>query len=175
MGLGKELKCALWNVRGCNKEEKREEISSVFKERKLDIVCLSETKLKGKGEVWFGNIKGVKSGVRERTRAREWVAILLRDEMWNFVIEWKEVSSRIIWLKLKIGRVLWFFVGVYAPGNEKSEEERDNFYENMDECVKDFSEKGQVVIMGYMNARVGSQVVEGVVGSFGVSGANEST
>ena len=45
-------------------------------------MALSETKVKGGGEVdWFG-VKGMKAGVNERARAKEGVAILLSDRMW---------------------------------------------------------------------------------------------
>jgi exonuclease III len=69
------------NVRGCGNEVKREQIGRVLIDRKMDVMVLSETKLKGKGEIKFGEVKGVKSGVSERVRAREGVAILLRKEL----------------------------------------------------------------------------------------------
>ena len=52
-------------------------------ERDLDVLELSETKLKGRVEVKFDNFKGVKSGVSERMWAREDVAIVLKDELWR--------------------------------------------------------------------------------------------
>ena len=56
-----------WNVRGCSTcEIKRSEIGSVKVERKSDVLALSETKMKGKGECIFG-----------RVVAREGVALLL--------------------------------------------------------------------------------------------------
>ncbi len=44
------LKIGSLNVRGCSmNEDKREEIGRLF-ERRLDVLALSETKMKGKGE-----------------------------------------------------------------------------------------------------------------------------
>lgn len=43
----------------------------MFEERNLDVLALSETKLKSKGKEWFGNGLGVKSWVGERTRVKE--------------------------------------------------------------------------------------------------------
>ena len=52
----------------------------MFRKRKLDMLALSETKLKGKGEVDFGGVGGRSSGV-ENGRAKEGVAILVSEEV----------------------------------------------------------------------------------------------
>ena len=59
-------------------------------------------------------------------------------------------------------------------GTKKEKKRKNGFYEALNECIKRFGEKGPVVIMGDMNARVGDEVVEGVVRPCGVSGKNES-
>ena len=52
------------NVRGCSTSvSKRCEIGDVFQRRKIDVLALSETKLKGKGEVAFAGVTGRVSGV----------------------------------------------------------------------------------------------------------------
>ena len=83
------------NVLGCSTiESTRCEIGCMFGRRGMDVglLALCETKMKGKGEVAFGEVTGRVSGV-ERGRAREGVALLLSEWMVNKVVEWKEVSS----------------------------------------------------------------------------------
>ena len=46
----------------------------------MDVLALCETKMKGKGEVAFGEVTGRVSGV-ERGRAREGVVLLLSEWM----------------------------------------------------------------------------------------------
>ena len=62
---------------------------------------------------------------------------------------------------------------VYAPGMERPEEERDGFWEELKGCIVVCKERGKVMIIGNMNARVGDSEVEGVAGKFEVSGSNE--
>ena len=62
------------------------------------------TKLKWKGEVMFGEVVGRVSGV-VGGRAREGVALLLSGWSMRCVVEWKEVSSRLMWIQVKIERV----------------------------------------------------------------------
>ena len=92
------------NVRGCSSmESKRCEIGCMFGRRGMDVLALCEMKMKGKGEVAFGEVTGRVSGV-ERGRAREGVALLLSEWMGNKVVEWKEVSSRLMWVRVRMGR-----------------------------------------------------------------------
>ena len=58
--------------------------------------------MKGKGEVVFGEVTGRVSGV-ERGRVRESVALLLSEWMVNKVVEWKEVSCRLMWVRVRMG------------------------------------------------------------------------
>ena len=162
------------NVRGCSTiETKRCEIGCMFRKRKMDVLALSETKIKGKGEVAFGEVTGRVSGV-ERGRAREGVALLLSERMVSKVVEWKEVSSRLMWVRVRLGRECWAYVSAYGPGCERSEEERDEFWNELAMCVDGLSRRNYVVVLGDLNARVGAGEVEGVVGRYGVPGENEN-
>ena len=58
-------------------------------ERKLDVLALSETKLKGKGKFKWEKMRGIKGGVRGNQRAKEGVAILMSARMWSLVVEYK--------------------------------------------------------------------------------------
>ena len=71
------------------------------------------------------------------------------------------------------------FVSAYDPGSEKSEEEiqkssgvNDSF--ELSECVGSFGRNESMVVLGDLNARVGNEVIEGIVGQHGVTGRNES-
>ena len=49
-----KLKIACLNVQGLNDPAKRECVGRLFEERGLDVLVMSETKLRGKGERSFG-------------------------------------------------------------------------------------------------------------------------
>ena len=162
------------NVRGCSTiESKRCEVGCIFGRRGMDVLALYETKMKGKGDVAIGEVIGRVSGV-ERGRAREGVALSLSECMVNKVMEWKEVSLRLMWVRVRMGRECWAFVSAYGPGCERSEEERDEFWNELTRCVNGLSSRNFVVVLGGLNARVGDEELEGVVGKYGVSGENES-
>ena len=66
------------------------------------------------------------------------------------------------------------FVSAYGPGSEKTEEEREGFWSELTECVGSLSKSNNVVVLGDLNARVGDEEIEGVVGKYGVPERNES-
>ena len=59
--------------------------------------------------------------------AKEGVAILMNERMWSLVVEYEVVSSRIVWIKVKIGGWKLVIVSVYGPGSEDSENVRTKF------------------------------------------------
>ena len=61
---------------------KRREIEDLMIDMNLDILVLSKTKRKGRGEE-FGSTLSYKSGVGERSRVREGVAIFLKEMVMN--------------------------------------------------------------------------------------------
>lgn len=144
----------------------------MFVDRQLDVLALSETKVRGTGEVEFGCVTGRVSGV-ERGRAREGVALILSERVLKEVIEWREVSSRLLWVKVRLGCEKWVFVSAYGPGSERSVEEREEFWDMLSDCVGSFDGSIHVVLLGDLNARVGMECTE-VVGCYGVPGRNES-
>ena len=77
-------------------------------------------------------------------------------------------------MKVKWGREVWVFVSAYGPGCERSEDEREEFWRSLGECIESLGRGCYVVVMGDLNARVGNEVVENVVGRYGVPGRNES-
>ena len=139
----------------------------------MDVMALNETKMKGKGEVVFSKMKGRISGITGG-RAREGVAILLSEWLEKLVVEWREVSSRMMWVRVRLGRECWAFVSAYGPGSERSEEERNMFWNELANCVDDLSRRNYVVVLGDLNARVGDGEIEGVLGRYGVLDVNES-
>ena len=128
-------------------ENKRYEIGCMFGRRGMDVLALCETKLKGKekGEVAFGEVTGRVPGV-EWGRAREGVALMLSEWMVNEVVEWKEVSSSLMWVRVRMGSECWAFVSAYGLGCDRSEEERDEFWNELTRRMDGLSTRNYVVV-----------------------------
>ena len=67
------LNIGVLNVHGCNTNvEKKDEFSKMSLKWKLDVCAQSETELKRKGEVMFGEVVGKVSDVGEEGRGKGW-------------------------------------------------------------------------------------------------------
>ena len=109
------LRMRCLNVMGCNGVEKRDEIGCMFEECQLDILGLSQTKMRGEGEMSFRGVRGVKSVVGRRENAREGVAVLMNEHIWMCVHEIRRINSRIMYAGVCIKREFWDVIIVYVP------------------------------------------------------------
>ena len=82
-------------MRGINNTTKGEEVV-VINKGKIELVALTETKLKGNGEVSGCEINGIISCIQEMERAREGVAVLLSSVWYSAVVKHGCVSPRIL-------------------------------------------------------------------------------
>ena len=53
-------------------------------------------------------------------------------------------------------RESWVFISAYGPGSEKSEDEIEEFWNELSECVGSFGRNESVVVLVDLNARVGN-------------------
>ena len=92
-------------MRRINDTTEREEVVDIFKKGKFELLALTETKLKGKGEVSWSGVNVIFAGVHKMERAREGVAVLLKDVWHSAVVKSGYVSSIILWIKFKFSRI----------------------------------------------------------------------
>ena len=121
--------------------------------------------------VWLGMTEDYKG------KKKEGVALLLSPRMSEGVMAYECVSSRIAWVRCKIGRLRCVFVCAYAPvckETRKGKEEMEEFWKNLNDCVEGFDVMERIIVLGDMNARVGDVGVGEVVGSHGVPGTNRN-
>ena len=100
-------------------------------------------------------------------RAKVGVAIFMANELAVYIKEWKSISERMLVVRLKISEEWVCFVQVYAPTEDSLVEEKEDFFDTLQETVSSLQCKGRVIIMGDFNARVRnrrgewSEVIEG--------------
>ena len=64
-----------------------------------------------------------------------------------------------MWVRVKIERESWVFISAYGPGSEKSEEEIEEYCNELSECVRGFGRNESVVVHGDLNARVENELI----------------
>ncbi|KAK3535523.1 hypothetical protein QTP70_016943 [Hemibagrus guttatus] len=151
---------------------KGRELADVMERRKVDILCVQETRWKGSKARSIG--AGFKLFYYGVDRKRNGVGVVLKEEFVRNVLEVKRVSDRVMSLKLEIEGVMLNVVSGYAPQVGCELEEKERFWSELDEVTESIPTGERVVIGVDFNGHVdeGNRSDEEVMGKFGVKERN---
>ncbi|KAK3540301.1 hypothetical protein QTP70_029602 [Hemibagrus guttatus] len=147
---------------------KGRELADMMERRKVDILCVQETRWKGSKARSIGaGFKLFYYGVDSK---RNGVGVVLKEEFVRNVLEVKRVSDRVMSLKLEIEGVMLNVVSGYAPQVGCELEEKERFWSELDEVMESIPTGERVVIGADFNGHVGegNRGDEEVMGKFGV-------
>ena len=139
-----------------------------------DVLGLAETHWTGSGEFETEGIMVLFSG-RDDNIHREGVAIMLNKRAKKTYIEHKAVSSRIISVRMKGQHKNVKIIQVYAPDTSHTDEDVENFYEQLEEEIRSTKESDMLIVMGDFNSKIGedNHGYEDIMGKFGCGTRNE--
>ncbi|KAK3545941.1 hypothetical protein QTP70_016955, partial [Hemibagrus guttatus] len=151
---------------------KGRELADMMERRKVDILCVQETRWKGSKARSIGaGFKVFYYGVDSK---RNGVGVVLKEEFVRNVLEVKRVSDRVMSLKLEIEGVMLNVVSGYAPQVGCELEEKERFWTELDEVMESIPTGERVVIGGDFNGHgcEGNSGDEEVMCKFGVKERN---
>ncbi|CAK1588972.1 unnamed protein product, partial [Parnassius mnemosyne] len=170
-----EARLATLNVCGAM-NDKMDEVCEMMNDRGIDMLCVNETKRKGRDVTAHGIYTAYWSGVDETERACQGVGVILSERMGQCVKEYECVSPRLLWIRMKVGLKKLFVLGVYAPDMSKPTYIREQFWDMVRLVLMKCKENENIIMLGDFNGRVGVKRsgYERILGTFGDERINEN-
>ena len=164
-----QIKISTWNVRSLYQKGKLENVKLEMERLKVQILGISETRWTKSGSVKTEDYTMYYSGGDDHEHG---VGILLNKTVANSVTGFWPVSDRIALVKLKAKPFNINIIQIYAPTSASTEEELEEFYEELNKCKKECKGHEVNIAMGDFNAKVGRGRHTNIVGSEGLGEMN---
>lgn len=160
-----------WNVKTMYQLGKTAQVCRQMRMYKLDILGVSECRWTSFGKLQTQTGETIIYSGHE-DQHHHGVAIIMSKEAAGALLEWKPVSERIIVARFNSKHIKTTIIQVYAPTNDASDEEKERFYNQLQQVYSETQSHDLVITMGDLNAKIGYQIAgeEGTVGKHALVG-----
>lgn len=165
-----------WNVRSMFEPGKLHNINQEIQRLNVDILGISETRWTDSGSFPTNNGMIYYSGNNDinHRNHRNGVAVIVSKRLLPFIRNFTPVSDRLIFLQLQINATVKLnILQTYAPTADKSDEEIESFYQQIEQILKSIKSRDVTVILGDFNAKIGQGKSGKYVGEYGLGIRNE--
>ena len=157
-----------YNVRTLRDNESIHKLEHELSKVKWDVIGISETRRKGENKIQLksGNIIYWKG---HDDRSESGVGFLINKEIVGNIINFKAINERIITITIRLNRKYKIqIIQVYAPTTSHDDKEIEDFYELLDNAIKE-EKSNATIITGDFNEKVGTSnnSTEKCTGKFG--------
>ena len=166
----RSLKVGTWNVRGLYKSGKFENLLLEAEKLNTDILGISETHWTDEGVIKKEGFSFIHSG---GTTHQHGVGILIKNSLERHIMGYWPVSQRNILLKINAKPFNLAIIQTYAPTTSYEDEEVEEYYEEVEKCLKQVKSNEILLILGDFNAKVGKEKFKDIAGQHGLGKRNK--
>ena len=139
-----------WNVRSLSRPGKMANVIMEMKRMGVEVMGIAETWSQGDGSFTTqlpDNEEGGRYSFLFRGDRRKGVSVIVSEDVTKSVLMYEPISERIIVMRLQAtpGNILIF--QIYAPCEEAEEEEKERFYERLDQVIADFKKGRECLVV----------------------------
>ena len=164
------IRIGTWNVNTMYQAGKLCNIMKEMRRLHVNIMGVSEARWTGSGKLISDSMTIIYSGGEKHEGG---VAMILDEEISKCVKAYWSVSSRVLLVKIQAKPFDLNVIQVYAPTGDHTEDEVEEFYEDLNKARKMCKSQEVVMVIGDLNAKVGKGVERQVVGPYGLGVRND--
>lgn len=172
--LRNDIRIGTWNVRGLNEEGKLHVLDYELDRCNTLIAGLSETHWKESGHKSLEKHTIFFSGNESSSFAG--VAIAIPTPWVGSVLGYNPVNERIITMKISASPCALNIIQVYAPTSAATDEEIEDFYYQLEDCINNIPKREILMVIGDFNAKVGITAADvglrNIIGNYGLGCRN---
>jgi exonuclease III len=154
-GVSKELRIRIWNVLTLYKGEALRNLDKVLQEYKVDITALQEIHWIGQGIVERRDINIYYSC--QKSKHEFGCGVIVSKNVKHLVIDFIPIDHRICTLRVKGRFNNLSLICAHAPTEEKNEDIKDTFYDDLETTITKCPKNDVKVLLGDFNTKVGSE------------------
>ncbi|MGX9987587.1 reverse transcriptase domain-containing protein [Soonwooa purpurea] len=159
-----------WNVRTLNKCGQLQNVKDEMSRLAINILGVCETRWRNNGDFITENHRIIYSGGERNEKG---VGLILDRHHMRCVLGYCQLSERILIVKLRGTPFNIAIIVVYAPTAQSNDEEIDTFYTTLDNARAQLKSQEIIIVMGDLNAKVGSDTAGETTGKYGLGTRNE--
>uniref|UniRef100_A0A8D8XD96 Craniofacial development protein 2 n=1 Tax=Cacopsylla melanoneura TaxID=428564 RepID=A0A8D8XD96_9HEMI len=131
-----------------------QEVADEMLKYNFDLLAVQEIRWQGQGRIDKKDFSLIYSGPNMKTGLFG-TGFLINKTVRGSILDYQTVNDRICKIRLKGKFRNVSIVSVHAPPDEKSEDEKDSFYETLDEVLSHIPRYDLTLVMDDFNAQIG--------------------
>ena len=172
------LRIASWNVRTMYETGVSAQVANEMQRYRIHILGVSETHWTQSGEICLGTGEKILYSGREDGKHAAGVAIILNRTAQKSLRGWEPHGERIITASFKTRHksINLNLIQIYAPTNEALDEDKEDFYNKLQDVYNKLPKKDVNIVLGDANAKIGQDNTgyELVMGCNGLGEMNDN-
>ena len=145
------MKVESWNVRTMLQVGKMAEIADKLLKYDLDITTLQEIKWKGYRRIRKPRFTLLYSGAEKQ--GEQGVGFIIKRSLENSIIDFEPINSRMWKVRIKGKFYNTTIVNIYAPTESANEEQKEQFYEDLNRCCDQIPKHHALLILEDLNQK----------------------
>ena len=174
LNIDSSMHCTTWNVLTLNNNAALPLLSKELNKPNISLAGLQETRLCDSGETLCDGFRYLWSG---RTDGKHYagVGLAMNTKVKKALTSWKAISPRLLSTRFlhQLGHLT--VIVCYAPTETSDDAAKDQFYDDLSVVVNHTSRHDVTIVMGDLNASIGSDRMIGEGESFSPFGRTKET